>query len=133
MGERGHFPNTPTTTISVHSTGLRTPGASPLLTPVNASSLSVNYLPTKFGAGLVSRKRHGKALGMPKQGGGREAFKVDEARMPGANDEDYDGVQGAWFGHGTKKPTLRWTRFKWIMFVANIFVRHFSSTFPFSR
>lgn len=64
---------------------------------------------------------------MLKQGGGREAFKANESRMPGANDEDYDGVQGAWFGQGSKKPTLRWTKFKWVMFAANIFVRPFST------
>jgi len=130
MGDRHQFSNT-SSPGSLQSTGLRTPGDSPLLTPVNTSSLSVNYLPAKFGAGLVSRKRYGKALGVPKQGGGREAFKANEARMPGANDEDYDGVQGAWFGHGTKKPALRWTRFKWIMFVANVLVRPLPITCPF--
>jgi len=41
--------------------------------------------------------------------------------MPGANDEDYDGVS-TWFGHGSKQPVLRWTKFKWVMFVANILV-----------
>ena len=84
----------------------------------------MNYLPTKFCASLVSRKRYGKGFsGVRKRGGGREAFKANESRMPGANDEDYDGVQGTWFGSGSKKPALRWTKFKWIMFVANILVR----------
>lgn len=126
MGSRGHSPITPNSAFPLQTNSLRhsTPGGSPLLTPVDSSSLSVNYLPTKFGAGLVSRKRYGKSLsGMRKQGGGREAFKADESRMPGANDEDYDGVQGTWFGRGGKKPALRWTKFKWIMFFANIFVR----------
>ena len=94
----------------------------------DSSSLSTNYLPTKFGGGLVSRKRQGKeasVTGVPKRGGGRDAFKPNEPRMPGTHDEDYDGVQGPWFGPNAKKPILRWTRFKWIMFVANIFVRPF--------
>ena len=106
-------------------------GGSPLLTPADRSSLlSANYVPTKFGSGLVSRKRHEKELPeVHKQGGGREAFKADEARMPGANDEDYDGVQGTWFGHGPKKPALRWTKFKWIMFAANVIVRPSSIRF----
>jgi len=126
MGERGHSPNTPNSGTPAQTNVFRysTLGGSPLLSPADSSSLSINYLPTKFGAGLVSRKRHGKGLsGIRKQGGGREAFKADESRMPGANDEDYDGVQGGWFRRGSKKPALRWTKFKWIMFAANIFVR----------
>ena len=72
---------------------------------------------------------------MPKQGGGRKAFKANESLMPGVHDEDYDGVQVAWFGPNSKKPVLRWTRFKWIMFVANIFARPFDSaaSLHFSR
>ena len=59
---------------------------------------------------------------MRKQGGGREAFKADESRMPGANDEDYDGVQDTWFRRSINKPGLRWTKFKWVMFGANVLV-----------
>lgn len=60
---------------------------------------------------------------MPKRGGGVEAFRSGEARMPGTNDEDYDGVSSGWFGgkgapHTGRK--LRWTKFKWILFFANI-------------
>ena len=124
-GDRGHLHITPNTTSHSQTTGFLygTSGGSPLLSPADSSSLSVNYLPTKFGAGLVSRKRYGKDLSAPqKQGGGREAFKANESRMPGANDEDYDGVS-TWFGHGSKQPALRWTKFKWVMFVANILVR----------
>ena len=123
LGDRGFFSSQIPT---IQTNGLRSPTSptSPLYSPSDSSSLSVNYLPTKFGSGLVSRRRYGKALaGMRKQGGGREAFKADEPRMPGANDEDYDGVQGAWFGGGPNKPALRWTKFKWIMFAANILVR----------
>ena len=118
-----HLSNSPNPIPTIQTTGLRSPTSptSPLYSPSESSSLSVNYLPTKFGAGLVSRRRYG--AGIRKQGGGREAFKADEPRMPGANDEDYDGVQGAWFGNGPNKPALRWTKFKWIMFAANIIVR----------
>ena len=134
-GDRTHLHISPNAVSPSQTTGFLygTPGGSPLLSPADSSSLSVNYLPTKFGAGLVSRKRYGKELsGMHKQGGGREAFKANESRMPGANDEDYDGV-GTWFGHGSKKPALRWTKFKWVMFVANILVRPLSIYFPFPR
>ncbi|KAF8879974.1 tetraspanin Tsp2 family [Gymnopilus junonius] len=66
-------------------------------------SLSVNYLPSKFGS-LNQRRRKGwKNDGprVPKNGGGLDAFKVNEARMP----------QG--------KQRLRWNRFKWILFFSN--------------
>lgn len=97
-------------------------------------SLSVNYIPAKFSASLLTggstRKRRGKtgdvlAPAVPKRGGGIEAFRSGEARMPGQGDEDYDGVTGGWLGGGTGKSTpkkLRWNKFKWILFLANILV-----------
>lgn len=132
MGERQPLSNANAAGLSLPSpTGVssrrRVTGNSQIPFNTDNSSLSVNYLPTKFGAGLVSRRRYGKEhAGIPKQGGGREAFRENEPRMPGANDEDYDGVQGAWFGPNEKKPALRWTRFKWVMFVANIFLTVYS-------
>lgn len=92
------------------------------------TSLSVNYLPSKFAPVGGARRRAGKggaAEDAPKRGGGREAFRAGENRMPDATDEDYDGVQGAWFGKtgGHTKPRMKWTRFKWILFVANLLVR----------
>ena len=57
---------------------------------------------------------------VPKRGGGREAFRSGEARMPGVGDEDYDGViprEG-----GKTKPRLRWNKFKWTLFAANTLV-----------
>jgi hypothetical protein len=92
-------------------------------------SLSVNYLPTKFSTALMTpgagRRRKNKSGGpmMPKRGGGREAFKSGEARMPGEQDDDYDGINSGWFGGkdgGRTKPRMRWNRFKWILFVSNI-------------
>jgi hypothetical protein len=44
--------------------------------------------------------------------------------MPGEGDEDYDGIQGSLFGKegGHTRPRLRWNRFKWTLFVANLLV-----------
>lgn len=50
---------------------------------------------------------------MPKRGGGVEAFRSGEARMPTEEDEDYDGVVT------NRGFALRWNKFKWIMVVAN--------------
>lgn len=116
-------------------------------TPLNAPplstspSLSANYLPTKFSDSLLyngfRRRNIGKTAppGIPKRGGGREAFKQGEARMPGANDEDYDGVQSGWFGKdGAKKPMrLRWNRFKWTLFCSIVLVCLSSITHRLAR
>lgn len=94
------------------------------------TSLSVNYLPSKFSRphspGLHPRrtasnqKLNGKnAI----RGGGIAAFRTGENRMPGANDDDYDGVQvSGWGTMGGKGHRLRWNRFKWILFCMNCFV-----------
>lgn len=98
-----------------------------------SASLSVNYLPTKFSRphspGIHNRRGPSKipspdaAGGI--RGGGREAFRAGENRMPGGDDEDYDGVEvsgwGAAAGKG-HKPKLRWTGFKWTLFLTNTFV-----------
>ena len=111
------------------SNGNNTPLLRDSASPV---SLSVNYLPSKFSTALmmpgVGRRRKGKGVDpmLPKRGGGREAFKSGEARMPGEADDDYDGVNSGWFGGkagGRTKPRMRWNRFKWILFVANVVVR----------
>ncbi|PPQ79725.1 hypothetical protein CVT25_003292 [Psilocybe cyanescens] len=79
-------------------------------------SLSVNYLPTKFSSSIVSpggtrNRKGGKGDGpnLPKRGGGMEAFKSNEARMP----------QGG-------KGRLRWNKFKWILLVTNSFLLLYS-------
>ena len=89
-------------------------------------SLSVNYLPSKFSNAVISQRRKGGKGAdylVPKQGGGREAFKSNESRMPGEHDDDYDGVDmfGAKEG-GRTRPRGRWNRFKWTLFVANTIV-----------
>ena len=87
-------------------------------------SLSVNYLPSKFPATLLSEgpKRRkiwrNSSLPLGKQGGGREAFRRNEARMPGDDDEDLDGVEFS----SHLKPKQRWNRFKWTLVVANLIV-----------
>ncbi|KXN84283.1 hypothetical protein AN958_12789 [Leucoagaricus sp. SymC.cos] len=101
-------------------------GLAPGMLPANDASsvsLSVNYVPHKFSDAMLSRKRKGDfGPNIPKLGGGVEAFRSGEARMPGANDEDYDGVQSGLFGAKDRRTgrRMRWTRFKWILFVANI-------------
>ncbi|EKM61559.1 uncharacterized protein PHACADRAFT_169009 [Phanerochaete carnosa HHB-10118-sp] len=104
-------------------------GDIPLLN--NSPSLSINYLPSKFSSSVVGRrKRNGKGAGgymVPKQGGGREAFKSNEARMPGEGDDDYDGVEV--FGNkegGRTKPKARWNRFKWCLFLSNLLFSAYS-------
>ncbi|OBZ65181.1 hypothetical protein A0H81_14827 [Grifola frondosa] len=89
------------------------------------TSLSVNYLPSKFSNTMLAggvKRRKGKNAGMmlPKRGGGREAFRSNEARMPGDGDDDYDGVTFGARDGGKTKPRLRWNRFKWILFISNI-------------
>ncbi|OCH87543.1 tetraspanin Tsp2 [Obba rivulosa] len=92
-----------------------------------APSLSVNYLPSKFSGTLLTggpkRRKNWKGAAdemMPKRGGGREAFRSNEARMPGEGDDDYDGIDFGTREGGRTKPKLRWTRFKWALFVSNI-------------
>lgn len=97
------------------------------------TSLSVNYLPSKFSRphspGLhprhVSSNPKLKAnAANPIRGGGLAAFRSGEARMADANDEDYDGVQtqGGWGVTGGKGHRLRWNRFKWILLFTNTLV-----------
>lgn len=106
---------------SLHS--LNTKAASDVPT-----SLSVNYLPTKFSRphspGIHIRKTQ-KLRNPPGgiRGGGREAFGANAPRMPGTDDDDYDGVPVTGWGLGTRKARLRWNHFKWILLVTNTLVR----------
>ncbi|KAG6839727.1 hypothetical protein C0991_012244 [Blastosporella zonata] len=93
-------------------------------TDTSGVSLTVNYLPHKFSNTLLSpgpRKRKGKNVNpnIPKRGGGVEAFRSGEARMPGEGDDDYDGVSGDFFGAQRGHRKLRWNKFKWCLFAAN--------------
>ena len=119
-------PNLPfASNVSLATGSLRT--GSPYLGAQSSLSLSVNYLPTKFSDAVLYNglKNRGKAFPVgPKRGGGREAFRSGEARMPGDGDEDYDGIQGGFFTKegGRTKPRLRWNGFKWTLFFSNFLV-----------
>ncbi|KAF7293642.1 hypothetical protein MIND_01143800 [Mycena indigotica] len=67
-------------------------------------SLHVNYVPSKFAAPAVRNRRSG----IFKRGGGIDAFRAGESRIPGANDDSYDGVE---LGRKGKKGA-KWNRFK---------------------
>ncbi|KAG6888182.1 hypothetical protein C0995_010026 [Termitomyces sp. Mi166 len=103
------------------------------ITDASSVSLTVNYLPSKFSTtlltpgGSATRKRKG-AKGIdpivPKRGGGVEAFRSGESRMGGPGDDDYDRV---WLGPTKgKKTRLRWNRFKWVLFFANVLLTCYS-------
>ncbi|KAJ7666517.1 hypothetical protein B0H17DRAFT_1162506 [Mycena rosella] len=112
-------------------------GSSPLGAPAldgSTVSLTVNYLPSKFPtlSGTGPRKRrNGKGIdSMMPRGGGVDAFRSGEARMPAQGDEDYDGVNvdSGWFsGKGAKGGRkLRWNKFKWILFFSTIVLSVYS-------
>ncbi|KAJ7499881.1 hypothetical protein FB451DRAFT_47078 [Mycena latifolia] len=79
-------------------------------------SLQINYLPTKFSP--VVRQRYDSKVGKrpegPKRGGGVDAFRAGEARMPRANDQDYDGMDV-----GVRTGKAKWNKFKWILVFSN--------------
>jgi hypothetical protein len=62
---------------------------------------------------------------MVPRGGGVAAFRADASRMPGAGDEDYDGVDIR-AGQLFPNRKLRWTRFKVILFFANTVLSMYS-------
>ena len=114
--------------IPLASTGKRPQSDAPTLaTPT--SSLAANYLPSKFTGppsddGIRKRNRISQKP-LRKEGGGREAFRTNEARMPGANDEDYDGVDDLNIFKSSRR-TLRWNKFKWTLLIVNIVVTTYS-------
>ncbi|KAH8833521.1 hypothetical protein DL96DRAFT_1456158 [Flagelloscypha sp. PMI_526] len=103
------------------------------------TSLTVNYLPSKFPAIMLDpgprrRKkgaRNANVLREPKAGGGIEAFRTGESRMAEAHNDD-DGVNlgSGWLRKGVQGAAaprrLRWTKFKWILFFANILLTTYS-------
>ncbi|KAJ7667222.1 hypothetical protein B0H17DRAFT_256955 [Mycena rosella] len=99
-------------------------GSRPVSPAGSTNSLAANYLPSKFSTSLITRRRGGKDAveGMMPRGGGVEAFRSGAPRIPGAADEDYDGVD---LGRRTAR-RLRWTRFKVILFIANIVLAAYS-------
>jgi hypothetical protein len=99
----------------------------------SSTSLTVNYVPTKLSAALLSpantgpyrRKGKGDSLSLPKQGGGVDAFRSGEARIGSRHDDEYDGIM---HGYSRGKKKMKWTKFKWILLIANILVRRFLSS-----
>ncbi|KAH7876114.1 hypothetical protein F5879DRAFT_49559 [Lentinula edodes] len=101
-------------------------------------SLTVNYVPSKFSGALLepSRPRRRKSknainsvgtMGTPR-GGGIDAFRSGESRIPDENDDDYDGVNisrlwrsglKSFKGTATKHTKLRWNAFKITLFLSN--------------
>ncbi|KAJ7097235.1 tetraspanin Tsp2 [Mycena belliarum] len=87
----------------------------------NRTSLSVNYLPTKFSdalaVGNARRRRRAKqdTLAMAR-GGGVDAFKKGEARMPEDRDDLHPSpARKGWLDRA--ETGSRWTRFKWVLLV----------------
>nr|GAT51110.1 predicted protein [Mycena chlorophos] len=80
-------------------------------------SLQINYLPTKFSNPLIRRRRGTDASGQAllKRGGGVDAFRAGEPRMPGSNDDNYDGLE---FGPKATR-RAKWNRFKWVLVFSN--------------
>ena len=116
-----------------------------LTTDLSNLSLSVNYLPSKFSTGVLvgggeTRRRPVTqdsvdadffGSGIPKMGGGVDAFKSGEARMGGEGDGDDDVTSSRkWFFRRQQGDSqqvnnsrkLRWNKFKWILFAANAIV-----------
>jgi hypothetical protein len=93
-----------------------------------STSLSLNYVPAKFSNVLASgaRRRRGgeKEAGEPAmaRGGGVDAFRKGEARMPDDRDDLHPVTsRRGWFDRSEMRS--RWTRFKWVLFFFNFAVR----------
>ncbi|KAJ7061653.1 hypothetical protein C8F01DRAFT_144066 [Mycena amicta] len=91
-----------------------------------STSLSLNYLPSKFsdvlahgGARRRKRVRDGEVKApVLARGGGVDAFRRGEARMPDDRDDLRPVEQRkGWFDRSDA--ASRWTRFKWVLFVFN--------------
>ncbi|KAF9066497.1 hypothetical protein BDP27DRAFT_1543991 [Rhodocollybia butyracea] len=74
------------------------------------------------------------AAGIPR-GGGADAFKSGQARIPSGNDEDYDGMnRPLWFsgksstGQERTEKKLRWNIFKSLLFLSNAFFSIYTLT-----
>lgn len=82
-------------------------------------SLTINYVPSKFSGTILRRKTTAK---IPKRGGGVEAFRSGESRMPGQTSGDENRI--SMFGGKLQVVNkYRWNRFKWVLFFSNLCVR----------
>ncbi|KAJ7879308.1 hypothetical protein B0H14DRAFT_2341546 [Mycena olivaceomarginata] len=89
-----------------------------------STSLSLNYVPAKFSSVLASgarrRRRGGEEAAEPAmaRGGGVDAFRKGEARMPDDRDDLHPVTsRQGWFDRSEMRS--RWTRFKWVLFFFN--------------
>ncbi|KAG8851324.1 hypothetical protein FRB96_009389 [Tulasnella sp. 330] len=95
----------------------------------STANLSVSYLPSKFsrphspGISYKKANKGGGDAGVLRRGGGRDAFASGASRMPGAGDDDYDGMDPG----RQKMGKLKWNRFKWILFTTNSLLTLYSS------
>ncbi|KAF8346123.1 hypothetical protein F5887DRAFT_962794 [Amanita rubescens] len=107
----------------------RSIGGSPtsLSHEMSSGSLSLNYLPKKFSSRMLNagnpRRRKNAKKGdqgfdpkFPKRGGGIEAFRSGEARMPSEGDDDSD----PWLAGKKRGKKMKWNKFKWILFCTNL-------------
>lgn len=114
-------------------TGTGTPSKSPYMyipTSTSTTSLAVNYVPSKFSQSILLsnpgpywRKGRGGGkqaglLDVPKLGGGIDAFRSGEARIGDHYDDDDVDVY--------RKGRKRWTKFKWVLFIANTLLTCYS-------
>jgi hypothetical protein len=93
-----------------------------------STSLSLNYVPAKFSSVLASgarrRRRGGEEAAEPAmaRGGGVDAFRKGEARMPDDRDDLHPVTsRRGWFDRSEMRS--RWTRFKWVLLFFNFVVR----------
>jgi len=99
--------------------------------------LVVNYLPTKFSIGRLPEslharrhKGHNESTGslMPMIASGAYGSREDAASEYGGDDEDWDSREEssthAWLSNHRvgKYQKLRWNKFKWVLFTANVLV-----------
>ncbi|KAK2460079.1 hypothetical protein APHAL10511_007913 [Amanita phalloides] len=128
MLSESHSHLDPPTVPFAASPTLHSAGSSPALMSGDASSisLSINYLPKKFSSTLLNagnprRRRlpggaaHGFDPKFPKQGKGVDAFRSGQARMPSADDDEYN----SWLT-GKRPKKMKWNRFKCILFFTNL-------------
>jgi hypothetical protein len=143
LSSETHAPATMTTTPTTSSYPMPSPRL--LAESPSSVSLTVNYLPKKFSSTLLSggggggggsgsisssaRRRKNATAKLndnaaslfPKRGGGAEAFRSGEARMPyaGGGGGGYEDASSSITTAGGGKK-LKWNKFKWILFVLNL-------------
>ncbi|KAK7053719.1 hypothetical protein R3P38DRAFT_2761465 [Favolaschia claudopus] len=116
---RHMLPHTPLEPPRAPFASLSTPSSSRSNSPGpsgSSVSLQINYVPVKFSSPAVHQRLHGKGKApITKLGGGVDAFRAGESRMPASNERDYDGVDV----RGKSRRKAKWNRFKWVLVCSN--------------